>query len=142
LPGQVQLESNVLAGLELGQRPAIVRREIKRMHVLAFADFLQDLKFPDAVPEEFALFDFPRFCPGGLNLDFKPLAREGLLLALEREPAEASVAKREGVDAEGGEQKVTEEKANIPCKCRLHLLHKGLHFWGAEYNKAPCPANI
>jgi len=136
------LEGEILAGLELRQRPAIVRREVKRVDVLAFANFFDDLKFSKTVPDELDLLDFPGFCLGGLDFEFEPLAREGLLFAFEYEPAPRSEAKRGGVDGEEAEQDVTDQQADVSPKSRLDLLDKGLHFCNAEYNKALCPANI
>ena len=142
LTGKIQLERNVLARLELREWPAIVRGEVKRMDILAFANFFGDLEFSKTVPDEFDLFDFLGFRLGGLNFDFEPFARKGLLLALEREAAPRSVAKRCGVEREECQQDITGQQADVSPKSRLDLLDKGLHFCYAEYNKALCPANI
>ena len=44
------MEGEILAGLERGQRTAIVRLEVKSVHVVALRNFFEDGKFADAVP--------------------------------------------------------------------------------------------
>ena len=122
------MKSDVLAGFELRERAAIVRREIKRVDVVAFANFFDDLEFAVAVPDELNLFDFfePGF--GDLDFGFQTLARERLLLALEGEAAQSAVTERGSVECEESEEQIAEEQTDVSPEYKLRLMYKGLHF--------------
>jgi hypothetical protein len=122
------LEGDVLAGLELRQRPAVMRCEVKGVNVLAFANLFNNLKLSITIPDQFDLLDFFGAGFGDLDFRFEPLACERLLLAFESKPAKSAVAERGRVESQEAEQQITEEQPGVPPKYILHLLYKGLHF--------------
>lgn len=81
--GNIELKGQILSGLERRERFAVVRSKVKGINVVALFHLLRDLKFTDAVPKGFALFDLLELRGGGLDLQLEMLAGKASLLALE-----------------------------------------------------------
>src|ERR1043166_9779379 len=89
-PRDVELEGEILARLEWGQRLAVVRLQIERANVLALARFFGDGELPVAIPNQSGLLDLLTAQFGFLNLQAQLGQGQALLGALGIEPQQAS----------------------------------------------------
>ena len=108
--GDIELEGEILARLEGGQRLAVVRLQIERTDVVAFVDFFGDGKFAVAVPEEAGLFDLAALEGGGLDEQLEALPGKGLMFASEIKAAQGEIEGQEALKQEHPEEDVTDDQ--------------------------------
>src|SRR5262249_55001030 len=119
---------------------AIVRRQIKGNHPLAFLDLLCHLEFPDSTPYGCFLGGLPDLTLYQLDRQTESFTLQQRLPPLKVQTPKASQPERRRIQAQPRHQDHPGQPAKIPSQVSLQVSYKRLHLIVADYNKAACPA--